>query len=129
MEDIQSIAKFLEDSVRELKENDGSTTFYRQFDSRLALYVGYSGGFDDNDVFVIHSRSEPEYAICTKIAEWNPASIDYEWMYMPWEVDTQEVYDCETSISPNEDYSDLAKRIVETYEEICEWLDQGKLTI
>ena len=124
---LKDIAKFLESATKELYATDGNSTYYYQLDNEFAIYVGFGCGFDEEDEFCLHSRSEKEYAICAKVAEWNPSNLEYEWLNMPWNPKTFEVYDNEIAISPNEDYNRIAAYLLLDYDESRELLDNGEV--
>ena len=125
----REIAKFIKNAVKELSSTDRSSTYYLQLDDDFAIYVGWSGGFepDDTDDY-FHSKSQPEYCLCAKVAEWNPFDIDYEWMYMPWDVETDEVWDNETTLSINGNYHLDAKWLNKEYRAMRKALKEGKIT-
>lgn len=124
----REIAKFIKDAVKDLYTNDSSSTYYLKLDDNFAIYVGWSGGFDPNDEGCLHSKSESEYCLCAKVAEWNPSSIDYEWMYMPWDVETDEVWDNETILTDKSNYYDNAVWLNKEYRGMRKALKEGKIT-
>lgn len=123
---LKDIAKFLEEATNELYAADGNSTYYYQLDNEFAIYVGFNGGFDEEDEFCLHSRSDKGYAICTKVAEWNPTNLEYEWLNMLWNPNTQEVYDNEMTISPNADYNRIAALLLFDYDDARELFDNGE---
>lgn len=123
----REIAKFIKNAVKNLSANDGSETYYLKLDNDFAIYVGWSGGFDKDDECAIHSKRNPEYCLCAKVAEWNPSNIDYEWMYMPWEVETEMVWDNEVTIY-NKDFYSTAVWLNENYRSMRKALKEGKIT-
>ena len=123
------IKKFIEDAVVDL-QNESSTNNRLVLDNDLCLYVGYSDGFDTED----------GYAICAKIAERNDADwADFDYLNMPWNTYSDndgttgvfegDVYDTEVEITPGEDYTQDAQWLADSYAEIRNLLDDGKLTI
>lgn len=123
------LQNFIAESVKKLADTDSNSTYYMQLDNDLAIYVGWSSGFDPDDKYIIHSKSDPDCGICVKLAKWNPADIDYEWMDMPWDSKTEEVDDNETSVGPTTNYRKLANWFLKKYESVKVDLDCGKLTI
>ena len=126
---VSKIKKFIEDSVNNL-QNTNYTNSRLILDNDLCLYVGYSDGFDTED----------GYAICAKIAERNDGDwADFDYLNMPWNtyddndgstgVFEGDVYDTNIEITPGEDYSQDAQWLADSYTEIRNLLDEGKLTI
>lgn len=126
---VSKIKKFIEDSVNTLQTTD-YTNSRLILDDDLCLYVGYASGFDTED----------GYAICAKIAERNDADwADFDYLNMPWNtysdndgstgVFERDVYDTDIEITPGEDYTQDAQWLADSYDEIRNLLDEGKLTI
>lgn len=126
---VSKIKKFIEDSVNSLQTSD-YTNSRLILDDDLCLYVGYAGGFDTKD----------GYAICAKIAERNDADwADFDYLNMPWNTYSDndgstgvfegDVYDTDIEITPGEDYTQDAQWLADSYVEIRNLLDEGKLTI
>ena len=114
---IEAIRKFLEDSIRELKEDQDLTARY-VLDDDLCLYVGYEPGFDKDE-------NGSEYRICSKIAERNDFYwVDMEANNMPWNPETGDVWDTDTEANPND-----AGWYVKEYKEIRKALDNGELVL
>lgn len=124
----REIAKFIKNAVKNLSETDEGATYYLKLDGDFGLYVGWSGGFDPNDKGCLHSKSNPEYCICAKVAEWRPYDIDYEWMYMPWDVKTKEVWDYEVVLYEDDNCYDTAKWLNVNYREMRKALKAGEIT-
>ena len=117
---------FIAESAKKLAETDSNSTYYMELDNDLAVYVGWGHGFDPDDGQVFHSKSDPDCAVCVKLAEWNPADIDYEWMYMPVYANG-EVYDTDSAIGPMTDYRKLANWLLHEYDVVREKLNSGEL--
>lgn len=125
----REIAKFIKDAVKNLSSTDSSSTYYLKLDDDFAIYVGWSVGFEPDDTDdCFHLKSQPEYRLCAKVAEWNPFDIDYEWMYMPLDVKTEEVWDNEITFSINSNYYLDAKWLNQNYREMRKALKEGKIT-
>ena len=123
------IANFIAESVKKLAETDSNSTYYMELDDDLALYVGWGHGFDPDDSQVFHSKSDPDCAVCVKLAEWNPVDIDYEWMYMPYDTKTGDVDDNECSVGPTTDYRGLANWFITKYHSVRDEIFNGTLKI
>lgn len=124
----KTLAKNLKSAVEEMIKTDFSGWFRWELDDNLAVWLGWGDGFDENDEYAIHSKSQPSYCLCAKVAENNPTS-DYGYAYMPWREDDGEVYDTEITISPNEDYETLADNLLYSYEELKPLLENGEYTL
>lgn len=125
----REIAKFIKKAVEDLSLSSVVKTYYLKLDNDFAIYVGWCGGFDPNDDSeYYHSNANPDYCLCAKVAEWNPASIDYEWMYMPWDVNTNEVWDSETTLTRYDDIYLVAKYLNEDYRAMKKALAKGEIT-
>ena len=122
------VAKFIKNSVKDMVENDNSSTYYIQLDDNFAICVGWCEGFDENDETCLHSKSEPNYCACVKVCEYNPWDMDYSYLCMPWYKDSEEVYDNELAIGPDEDYYDTAKWMLNCYRDMRKLLANGEIT-
>lgn len=120
------IAKFIEDAVNGLK--NGEATNYRyKLDDRLAIFVGWSEGFDEDDETVIHDEEDPEYGIVAGVKVWTSDDMwtDFDYLNFPY-YENGEVLDYMTSdISPNENYTATANLLISLYDKIKD-LDIGK---
>ena len=117
--DAGKIAKFLEDAVNGLK--NGEATNYRyKLDDRLAIFVGWSEGFDEDDETVIHDEEDPEYGIVAGIKVWTSDDMwtDFDYLNFPY-YENGEVLDYMTSdISPNVNYTATANLLISLYDKI-----------
>ena len=110
-----TLAKEIKSAVEWLKEEDcGCVTL--KLNGTLAVCVGWSDGFDSDDPSVIHSKTQPTYAICAEIKAWGSDSLrtDLDWINAPYYEDGS-VYDTERSISPNENYEWLAENFLNEF--------------
>ena len=125
---IDKLAKRIKDAVQDLFKTDDATTYKFQLDGDLAIYVGWSSGFDPEDSDLCHSKSQPEYCINVKIAEnAYGIDIDYPWVCMPWDKESGEVYDTDCCISSDTDYRSTAKWLLDSYKDIRQKLDDEQL--
>lgn len=117
--DAGKIAKFIEDAVNGLK--NGEATNYRyKLDDRLAIFVGWSEGFDEDDETVIHDEEDPEYGIVAGIKVWTSDDMwtDFDYLNFPY-YKNGEVLDYVTSdISPNVNYTATANLLISLYDKI-----------
>lgn len=125
---IKEISEFIKSSTEEMVREDNNATYFKKLDNDFGIYVGWGSGFDESDEYALHSRENPEYCACVKIAEWNPCDIDYEFLNMPWNTDDMEVWDNEVSISPNTDYDRLALDLIGEYQKMVVALEEGEIT-
>ena len=115
-----TLAKEIKSAVEWLKEEDcGCVTL--KLNGTLAVCVGWSDGFDSDDPSVIHSKTQPTYAICAEIKAWGSDSLrtDLDWINAPYYEDGS-VYDTERSISPNENYEWLAENFLNEFDVLKE---------
>ena len=77
---ITKVAKFLEDSIKWLKEADMGCCHFNLSDD-LALYIGWEPGYDQNDTTIITSPTEDGYAIVAGVKIRNDFDCaDYEYL-------------------------------------------------
>lgn len=101
---IETLAKGIESAVEWLKTEDcGCVTL--KLDDRLAVCVGWSDGFDPEDETVIHSKTEPTWAICAAIKAWGSDDLrtDLDYIDAPYYEDGS-VYDTEMTVYPDDKY-------------------------
>lgn len=115
---IKKLSKSLRQAVDWLVKNDeGCSTI--KLDNRLAVCVGWQEGYSETDGTVIHSASEPKFAIAAGIKVWTSDDMrtDFDWINSPY-YENGEVLSDDCSISPNENYDSLAKFFLEDYAEL-----------
>jgi len=115
---IAKVADFLEDSIKWLKEHDlGCCHFNLSKD--LALYIGWSCGWDPEDDSVIHSASEPHYAIDAAVKVRNDDDCaDFEYLNFPWYKDDGDCWNSSLAPSPKykrRDFRSDARWFLETF--------------
>ena len=101
---IKTLAEDIKSAVEWLREQEcGCVTL--KLDDRLAVCVGWSDGFDPEDETVIHSKTEPTWAICAAIKAWGSDDLrtDLDYIDAPY-YDDGSVYDTEMSIYPDDKY-------------------------
>lgn len=114
-----TIAKFIKESVEWLVENQCGCYRY-QLDGHLAIFVGWSSGYGKekrNDI--IQAKDDPDWGIDAGIKVWTSDYMltDYDWINFPYEKDG-DVLDMSQTISPQEDYEQLARFLLEMYDEV-----------
>ena len=100
----ETLAEEIKSAVEWLKEEDcGCVTL--KLNGTLAVCGGWSDGFDPEDETVIHSKTEPTWAICAAIKAWGSDDLrtDLDWIDAPY-YDDGSVYDTEMSIYPDDKY-------------------------
>ena len=112
------VAEFLEDNVAE--EDEGCATY--KLDDRLGICVGWQDGYDSNDESIIHSDSDPTYAIVAGIKVYTSDDMrtDYDWINYPYFANG-EVVDVSVAISPDENYDELAGYFLKEYSTMADW--------
>jgi len=116
-ENIAKVADFLKDSVEWLKEADEGCCGFK-LSNDLALYVGWSAGWDPEDKSVIHSKSEPDWAIDAAVKIRNDYDCaDFEYLNFPW-YDDGECWNSSIAPIPGQgrrDYKRDARWFLETF--------------
>lgn len=124
-EDVNTndLAKFIEKAVNDLK-NGGEGTWYKRLgytinDTELYLVIGLVSGkqFDSEDLEYYSTDDTGKYIICGKIAVNDSAmQSDYEldWL-MPYNEDSGDVWDTDSSFSANPDYTQEAKDFINEF--------------
>lgn len=125
----EKIAKFLEESINWLEENQEGCCQYK-LDSDLSLFVGWSDGYAEDDETVIHAKEDLSFAIVAGIkSNHDYLKTDYDWLNYPYDEKTGEVWDTGMSLSRDEDFIETAKWYLEQYEAIREALNDGALVL
>ena len=127
IEDIKRVAKFLKESVKQL-EREGSSGCYNivcpGVYGDLRVVVGWTGGYDEGDYELIHSKAEPEYVICAAIKVNNnnymESDLDLDFNYLYFE-ESGDCFDTSVAIGIHEDYELTAKWLLEEAEKLDKW--------
>ena len=128
---IMKIADFLEESAKWLKEHDdeGGCCHFN-LSSDLALYVGWSDGWDPEDETVIHSKSDPSWAIDAAVKVRNDYDCaDFDLLDFPYYEDG-EVWNNSLSIDPKQTrrgFRGDAKWFLETFVSMTNAYNRGEL--
>lgn len=126
--DKNKIAKFLEKAITDLTTTDYTCIWYN-LDDDLALFVGWTEGYDTNDETVIHSKDDPSYVIASKIASNHEfMKTDLDWLIQPYG-ENGDVWDTQMALSPNEDFINTAEWYIGEYKEIRDAIDKGELLL
>ena len=125
---VDKVAKFIEDSVNTLMEGYYTCCKYN-LDENLAIFVGWSDGYDDKDISdnELYRRETPTYRINVGIKVRNDGDWAlYDYLDFPWDPDTGDVWDTGVTINKDEDYKSVAEWELENYPEIVESHNEGK---
>lgn len=119
MEQLKEIQEFIKKAVDDFK-TDSTGCYTYKLDDRLAICVGWLSGYDVNDDDVIHSQTEPEFAVNAGIKVYTSDDMltDYEFINMPY-YQNGEVLQTDVSISPDDEkdnYEHLAQYLLKEYE-------------
>ena len=120
--DTKAVERFLKGAVKDIMDEKG-TCATMKLDNRLAVCVGWSDGYYDDDDSVIHAENDPEWGMNAGIKVWTSDSMrtDFDYINAPYNKDTGDVWDTSVSISPNEDYASLASYFEEEYDKMKEY--------
>lgn len=128
---IKNVTAFLKNSLKWLLDEDCGCCTYK-LDCDWGVCVGWSGGFDETDKNIYHSKEAPHYGIVVGLKLWNTDTMRTDYDYIDFAVfENGDVCDIETAISPKENITALAKWLLDTYYNIiCEYDldDNGILT-
>lgn len=118
----KDVERFLKGAVKDIMDEKG-TCATMKLDNRLAVCVGWSDGYYDDDVSVIHAKNDPEWGMNAGIKVWTSDSMrtDFDFINAPYNEDTGDVWDTSVSISPDEDYASLASYFEKEYDEMKEY--------
>lgn len=127
---ISALAKFLKNSVKGLIESQEGC-YEKRLDSNLSVFVGWSDGYSSEpDNTIIQSKNDPTFAINAGIkSNHDYMKTDYDWLNYPYNPETGDVWDTGVTISPNENYEETAKWLLEQYAEILEALNNNEIIV
>ena len=126
--DKNEIAEFLKNAIKELTTTDYTCTWY-DLDKDLAIFVGWTDGYDPEDEDYIHAENDPSYVIAAKIASTHEyMKTDLDWLVQPYYEDG-EVWDTEITLNNNSNFIEDADWFIKSYKDIREALDRGELLL
>lgn len=109
------LGKFIDDAVSNLRENpDDGSTWYKYLDGSLGIAIGWEDGYD----------TENGYEVAAKICNLDSDFMkDYNFLTMPYDRDTGEVWDTTVSNPSSADASWFIKQL----NAISDAVDKGEL--
>ena len=118
--DVKEIAKFLEQSVKDMQETDWSGCWYR-LDNGLGICVYWCDGWGEEPrEDVIQDKEHPDYGLVCGIKlldeEDQSGGGPYFWKFPYFE--NGEVATEDTGIMPNEDFEALARQMLDDYNSV-----------
>lgn len=119
MKTIKEIIKFIDESVRGLK-NDEATNYRLKLDDKLAIFVGWSAGYgDEKDDSIIQSSDSYDYGINAGIKVWTSDDMwtDFDALNFPYYEDG-DILDMSISLSPDYNAKEIAKSLEAWYEQV-----------
>ena len=118
MDDIKELAKWLEEEVEFLKDNQEFVGGWNDLGNGLAAVVLWEDGWgDDHRDDAIQATDKPDWALCAGIMLINKDDTPDGW-FMPWDSKTGEII-CETTgILPDEDYEKLAGFLLDDFNRV-----------
>ena len=122
------LAKFIEESVNDLMTTSYTNCKYN-LDEDLAVFVGWSGGYDDKDIgeYELYKEDSPTWRINVGIKVRNEADwADYDYLNFPWYPDG-EVWDTGVTVNKDEDYMKIAEWELENYPNIVKAHNNGEI--
>ena len=113
----QELAKEIKSAVEWLINEDCGCSRIK-LDDTLAVCVGWLDGYDVSNTGVIHSKQSPTWCVNAGIKVWTSDSMrtDYDFINSPYYEDSGDVWDTDVSISPFENYEELADYFLKEYD-------------
>lgn len=116
---VKDLAKWLKDEVEFLKENQDYAGGWLQLGNGLAAVVCWEEGWgEEKRDDCIQSDENPDYALVAGIKIYNPHDTPDFWTMLS--LDNGDIATETTGILPEENYEDLAKWILDSYENLKE---------
>lgn len=125
----KNLARWLDEEVKFLKENQDYTGGYAQLGNGLAVVVLWSPGFGDEERDdVIQAEDNRDYALCAGIKVYNPSDTPDGWKMLSDKEGN--ILTDEISIIPDEDYTALAKSLLDEFSrfETADYDEDGVVT-
>ena len=129
--EVKKIVDFVTKSVKWLEENQCGCCELA-FDDDLSLFVGWSGGYDEEDSDYIHAKDDKSWCIVAGIkSNHEYLKTDFDWLTAPYDEKSGEVWDTEITIDSQAKTIDdeTAQYFIDEYLEIRKALDNGEVVI
>lgn len=143
---VKELAKGLEEAVKVLTAPDASSTCYRITlynpdikgeDSELAVFVGWSDGFDadDEDLYITGARKLGSgdnigYALCCSVkVRCDVMWCDYDYLDYPRYPDGEVPWCGEDSLPKNANFKAHAEDLLMAYVDLRNGIKKGKLLL
>lgn len=119
------IATWLKTTAKRMAKEDGAgcaSLFIDRNNHDIALSVGWLGGYDPkNTGSDFRSKKQPEYALNAELVKYNPADCaDLEWMEMPYDEKTGEVWNTGCTLGENTDWLKTADYYLKEFKAMVE---------
>lgn len=117
--DENKLAKFIDNSIKGLQNGD-ATNYRFKLDDRLAVFVGWSDGYDENDDDIIHDKEYPTFGINVGVKVWTSDDMwtDFDFLNFAYYEDSGDVIDSAVSVSPNYNANNLAASMIDYYNDL-----------
>lgn len=130
---INEVAKFLEESAKWLIKNDcGCCCHLFDGDEDVALYVGWSAGYDPEDTSVFLSPLEEGNTTCYGINAGIKIRNDYDcadYEFLDFPLAEMDCVACEIFLGPDTDYQCIAKYLLQDYVDVRNGIDKGYIKL
>lgn len=95
--------------------------FLDTVDDPFCIIAGWQEGFEPEDDLYLHSKSEPQYCMCVKVAlNGHFAYTEYELMNMPYDEESGDVYDTEVALCKEDDLDLIADELITYWKTVSE---------
>lgn len=125
----EELIEAIKNAINYMKEG-GSGCYTLELDSRLAICIGWCGGYDPADIDLIHAVDDETYCLNAGIKVHTSDSMrtDYEYINAPY-YDSGDVWSTDVSLGYHEDVEELVEYLLKEYEamKVCVIEDDGRI--
>lgn len=116
--EAKELAKLLAEDIEWLKDEQMGCCTHK-LDDRLAVCVGWSDGFDENDETVIHAEDDPTWAIVAGVKVYTSDDMltDFDFINFPYH-ENGDIEINDLSIDPEDDLEVIAKDLLDEYDSL-----------